>query len=178
MSLQTNTKNDEDWFTDMTAESKEELSNEKVINKDSYYTQYFTSALFNNPISGNTYKASIDPSEVNNSEQNIYFGNEQNLKKEDTGIKYKRILPKYEKIVKLKEAAIIGKEPKLIKEEKPEISLDKSPINKDEEIILNIEELADELAEMELKINSSVKYEDLLEKYKKVILKHERRQKI
>jgi len=54
---------------------------------------------------------------------------------------------------------------------------DKSPINKDEEAILNVEELADELANMELKLNPDLKYEDLLEKYKKIILKHERNNK-
>lgn len=52
------------------------------------------------------------------------------------------------------------------------------PVNKDEELIVNIEELADELAEEGLKNKeNTLKYHELLEKYKKLILKHERGKK-
>lgn len=52
------------------------------------------------------------------------------------------------------------------------------PVNPEEEIILNIEELANELAETELtNSGNKFKYEDLLEKYKKIIFKHERKRK-
>jgi hypothetical protein len=52
-------------------------------------------------------------------------------------------------------------------------------ISKDEELIINIEELADELAEKTLSENkdNTLSYKDLLEKYKIIILKHERKQK-
>ena len=52
------------------------------------------------------------------------------------------------------------------------------PLNKDEELIINIEELADELAEEALKNKDNIlKYSELLNNYKKIILKHERRNK-
>jgi len=55
----------------------------------------------------------------------------------------------------------------------------KKPIlNKNEELIINIEELADELANEALKIETNtLEYKDLLNKYKELILKHERAKK-
>jgi hypothetical protein len=51
-------------------------------------------------------------------------------------------------------------------------------INKDEELIINIEELADELAvENQKDKNDNKEYSELLKKYKKLILKHERTKK-
>ena len=56
--------------------------------------------------------------------------------------------------------------------------MDKVILNPNEELIINIEELADELATQELTIPSNtLKYGESLEKYKKIILKHERRKK-
>lgn len=73
----------------------------------------------------------------------------------------------------LKEAksrnSLTRKKPK----EKEEIIIDK-----DEELIINIEELADELAGETLKFKeNTLKYEELLNFYKTLILKHERRKK-
>lgn len=56
-------------------------------------------------------------------------------------------------------------------EEKYEIT------NKDEELIINIEELADELADKDLKRDKTLIYNELLIKYKNIILRHERRKK-
>ena len=51
-------------------------------------------------------------------------------------------------------------------------------INKNEELIINIEELADELAiENQKDKNDNKEYSELLKKYKKLILKHERTKK-
>ena len=55
---------------------------------------------------------------------------------------------------------------------------EKIVLNKDEELIINIEELADELANEALKIETNtLEYKDLLNKYKELILKHERAKK-
>ena len=55
---------------------------------------------------------------------------------------------------------------------------EKIVLNKDEELSINIEELADELANEALKIETNtLEYKDLLNKYKELILKHERAKK-
>ena len=70
----------------------------------------------------------------------------------------------------------MGQKPKAVKVKKEEE--ENIVINKDEELIINIEELADELAvENQKDKNDNKEYSELLKKYKKLILKHERTKK-